>query len=85
MAYKCPRCGEKVQRGYSGSAQIIAGLAGALFYAAFGSFVCKKCGKIPNKEFPEEDRRKMLRGTLILVFCSLAIFVLAIWLIVAFS
>lgn len=34
MAYQCPRCGDPVQRAYSDSAQMAAGLVGALFYAA---------------------------------------------------
>jgi hypothetical protein len=67
MAYKCPRCGGNVSRGYSGATQMAAGLVGALFYAAFGSFRCAKCGKIPKDEFSQEDREKMTRGTVLLV------------------
>ena len=45
MAHQCPRCGEPVERGYSSTAQAAAGLVGALFYAAFGAFECKKMWK----------------------------------------
>jgi predicted RNA-binding Zn-ribbon protein involved in translation (DUF1610 family) len=67
MAYKCPRCGSDVQRGTSSSAQVAAGLIGALFYAAFGAFQCKKCGKIEKHEFPAEDRSKMAVGSTVMV------------------
>ena len=81
MAYKCPRCGEPVQRGYSGGAQMAAGLVGALFYAAFGAFQCKKCGKIAKSEFPADDRNKMALGTSVMVIAAIALLVLCIWLI----
>jgi hypothetical protein len=81
MAHKCPRCGEPVQRGYSNSAQATAGLVGALFYAAFGAFECKKCGKIARSEFPPEVRSKMAVVTFLLVIGALAIAIGAIYLI----
>ncbi|MCK9555772.1 hypothetical protein M0R36_08175 [bacterium] len=75
MAYKCPRCGKTVQRGYSGGAQATAGLVGALFYAAFGAFECKSCGKIAGKEFPSADRKKMLFGSVLLVIAGIAVII----------
>ena len=85
MAYKCPRCGGDAQRGYSGSAQMTAGLVGALFYAAFGSFECKKCGKIPRGEFPAEDRAKMTRGTIFLCLGGVVLAVVVIALIASMN
>lgn len=54
MAYQCPRCGQPVRRGYSSTAQHVGGLVGALFYAAFGSFQCPKCGTLKRSEFLPE-------------------------------
>lgn len=73
MAYKCPRCGEPVTRGYSSSAQAIAGIVGALFYAAFGAFECRKCGKIAHSEFPQEVRTEIVGVSLLLIACAIAI------------
>lgn len=81
MAYKCPKCGGPVQRGYSSGAQMTAGLVGALFYAAFGAFQCKKCGKIPRSEFPGEDRSKMALGSVIMVVIAILIGIAVITLI----
>ena len=78
MAYQCPRCGEDVSRGYSSGAQVAAGLVGALFYAAFGAFECKKCGKIPRSEFPSDVQAKMAVGTLIMVLVAIGIAIGAI-------
>lgn len=78
MAYQCPRCGESVQRAYSGSAQATAGLVGALFYAAFGSFRCNKCGSIPRSEFPSEARVRMALGSLGMIVAAIAIAVAAL-------
>ena len=75
MAYNCPKCGKAVQRGYSGGAQAAAGLAGALFYAAFGAFECKSCGKIARKEFSSGDRKKMLLGSVLLVIAATAVII----------
>ena len=58
-----------------------AGLVGALFYAAFGSFQCPKCGKIPSNEFPPEVRSKMAMHSVIMVIVAIAIAVGGIWLI----
>ena len=55
-----------------------AGLVGALFYAAFGSFQCSKCGKIARSEFPPEDRSKMAVGSILMVVGAIALFVLVI-------
>jgi len=83
MAYKCPRCSQPVQRGYSSTAQVAAGLVGALFYAAFGDFQCAKCGKIANHEFPPEVRTKMTMMSLILVVCAIAVAIGAFFLLAA--
>ncbi len=80
MAYKCPRCGEPVQRGYSASAQLAGGLVGALFAGAFGSFECKTCGKIPRNEFSSEDQGKMAVGSVLMVVGAVVLLVLVLWL-----
>ena len=68
MAHKCPRCGEPVDRGSSSSAQrVAAGLIGTMFYAVFGAFECKKCGKIVRNKFPPEVRKKMDGVTFLLI------------------
>lgn len=64
-------------------ASAAAGLVGALFYAAFGAFQCKKCGKIPRREFPSEVRAKMATGSLVMILAAIALFGGVIWLIVA--
>jgi predicted RNA-binding Zn-ribbon protein involved in translation (DUF1610 family) len=81
MAYKCPRCGEKVQRGHSTGAQAAAGLVGALFYAAFGAFQCEKCGKIPRSEFSPEDQSKMTMGSVMMVVGAIAVLIVVLWLV----
>lgn len=73
MAYKCPKCGSDVSRGYSGSAQATAGLVGALFYAAFGAFECRKCGKIPKNMFPQDVQAKMTLGSFIMAVVAIGI------------
>jgi DNA-directed RNA polymerase subunit RPC12/RpoP len=83
MAYKCPRCGEPVQRGTSSSAAMSAGLVGAMFYAAFGSFQCKNCGKLRRSEFPVEDRSSMLFGSFALIFGAVLLVALVLWLVVS--
>ena len=50
-----------------------AGLVGALFYAAFGAFECKKCGKVSRSEFPADIQVKMAMGTLILLVVATGI------------
>jgi len=81
MAYECPRCGQPVRRGYSGTAQHVAGLIGALFYAAFGSFQCAKCGSVARREFPPEVRTRMATGSFLMVLGAIILigFVLWIW------
>jgi predicted RNA-binding Zn-ribbon protein involved in translation (DUF1610 family) len=69
MAYKCPRCGEAVSRSQSGQ----RGLFFVLLAAAFGAFQCPKCGKIPRKEFPAGDRRKMALGSFLMAFVAIAV------------
>jgi hypothetical protein len=83
MAHKCPRCGDPVQRGYSNTALVTAGLIGALFYAAFGAFECKKCGKIARNEFPEEVRIKMAGVSLLLVLGAIVAAIGVFWLLSA--
>ena len=50
-----------------------AGLVGALFYAAFGAFECKKCGKVPRREFSSNVQIKMAMGTLLLIGAAIAL------------
>ena len=78
MAYQCPRCGDAVSRGSSSTAQMAGGIVGALLAAAFGSFACKKCGKIPRNEFPDEVRNRMLLGSLGFVVGAVVLFVVVI-------
>ncbi len=78
MAHTCPRCGLPVQRGYSSTAQWTAGLVGALFYAAFGSFECRKCGKIPRSEFPPEVRSEMNWTSGLLVAGGVVLFIVVV-------
>lgn len=82
MAYKCPRCGQDVQRSASTAAGVAGGAVGALLVAAFGSFQCRRCGTIANREFPAEDRKKMARGKIILIVSAIVLLLLAIVLIV---
>jgi hypothetical protein len=76
--YKCPRCGEPVSRGYSSTAQMAGGLVGALFYAAFGSFECRNCGKIATSEFPPEVRDKITRDSILLAVGAMALLIVVI-------
>ncbi len=78
MATLCPRCGGKVSRAYSSTAQITAGLVGALFYAAFGSMQCKQCGKIPRSEFPPEVRTRLTLTTVAMIVGGVVLLVLCI-------
>ena len=78
MAYKCPKCGDPVQRGYSSSAQMTAGLVGSMFYAAFGKFEYEKCGKIAQSEFPKEDRTKMTLISTLLINGAIALAIVVI-------
>lgn len=78
MAYKCPRCGEAVKRGSSKAGEEF-GAVGILFSSAFSSFECKKCGKIPKKEFSSEDRQKMAIGSFWLLVGAIALGIAVIW------
>ncbi len=84
MAYECPRCGGPVQRGSSTAVGVVGGALGALLFAAFGSFQCKRCGTIPRGEFPPETRQSMLLGSLGLVVGAvlllIAVVALLVWL-----
>ena len=67
MPYQCPRCNGNVHRGVSRGAGIIFGLPGVLLSYVFGSMKCERCGPIPKKEFPPEDRREMAVGSFAIV------------------
>ena len=82
MAYKCPRCGEPVQRGSNIAAGAAGGAVGALLYSAFGSFQCKKCGPITRSEFPTDVRRQMTLGSIAIVVIAVVLFVAVIALLV---
>jgi hypothetical protein len=85
MAYKCPRCGAPVQRGNSAAAGVTGGAVGAMLYAAFGPPQCKGCGTVPRSEFPAEDRRRMLLGSIGLVLTVVVLLVALIVLLVMLS
>jgi hypothetical protein len=78
MATQCPRCGAPVSRSYSSTAQMTAGLVGALFYSAFGSLQCKQCGKIPRGEFPSEVQGKLMAQTAAMVIGAIALLIVCI-------
>jgi len=80
MAHSCPRCGQPVQRGYNAGTQLAAGLIGALFYAAFGSFQCKGCGKIVQSEFPADVRTKIALQSVLMVLGAIALAGFCLWL-----
>jgi len=75
MEYRCPRCGGPVKKGYSGVARVAGGVMGNLFYAAFGSLQCAKCGKLARREFPQEARREMTMQTLLLVIPAVVLLI----------
>jgi len=75
MAYKCPRCGGDVQRGYSSTSQMVGGLVGALLVSAFKGFECPKCGPIPSNEFSSADRQSMMLGSVGFIVGAIAVFV----------
>jgi len=80
MAYQCPRCGQPVRRGYSTRAQHTARLIGALFYAAFGSFQCGKCGTVARSEFPAEVRASIATGSVLMAFGGIVRIGFVLWL-----
>jgi hypothetical protein len=80
MAYQCPRCGQPVRRAYSSTAQHATGLIGVLFYAAFGSFQCAKCGPVARDEFPSEARARMATNSFLMVLGGIALVGLVFWL-----
>jgi hypothetical protein len=83
MAYQCPRCGGEVQRGSNAAAGVAGGAVGALLYAAFGSFQCKKCGPIPKREFPPEVQQQMTMGSVGLIVGAVVLIVVVIGILVA--
>jgi hypothetical protein len=78
MAYKCPRCGDPVERGTSTTAGVAGGAVGALLYSAFGSFQCKKCGAIPKHEFPTDVQGQMTRGSVTMVAIAVVLIIAVI-------
>ncbi len=78
MAYQCPRCGGTVQRGASKVAGVAGGAVGALIFAAFGGFQCKKCGPIAKDEFPADVQRQMTLGSVALVCSALVLLVVVL-------
>ena len=85
MAYDCPRCGGAVQRGTSTTAGFAGGAVGALLYSAFGSFQCKKCGRIAKREFAADVQRQMTLGSVTIVVVALVLLIGAIWLLIILS
>lgn len=85
MAYQCPRCGDPVSRSYSTTAQLAGGLVGALFVAAFGSFGCKKCGKIARGEFPADVQNRMMLGSVGMVAGAVVLLVVVIGALIALN
>jgi predicted RNA-binding Zn-ribbon protein involved in translation (DUF1610 family) len=79
-AYRCPKCGEPIERRYSSEAQKAGGLAGFWLYAAFASFHCVNCGKIRRHEFPSEVRAKMATRSFLMVAGGIAVLIVCIWL-----
>jgi DNA-directed RNA polymerase subunit RPC12/RpoP len=75
MAYQCPRCGEAVERISNSTAAVAGGAVGALLASAFGSFQCKKCGKIAKREFPPDVQQKMTMGSIAIVGIAVALLV----------
>lgn len=82
MAYECPRCGKVVKRGSSSTAGVAGGVVGALVFAAFASFQCETCGKIPMNEFPPDVRSKARFGSLAMVIGAIVLLVLVVSLLV---
>lgn len=78
MAYACPHCGKRVQRGRSRTASHAVGLLGALVYAAFASFQCETCGKVPMSEFPREVQNKARLGSVALIGGALLLLALVV-------
>ena len=83
MAYQCPRCGGDVQRGSNAAAGMAGGAVGALLYAAFGSFQCKKCGPIPKREFPPEVQQQMTLVSMGLIVGAVVLIVVVIGILIA--
>jgi len=80
MAYQCPRCGQPVRRGYSKTAQHTAGLIGALFYAAFGSFQCAKCGAVQEVNSRRKSEPRWPTGSVLMAFGAIVLIGFLLWL-----
>ena len=74
MDYTCPRCGNPVRR----SLRTTAGLVSAFLHLAIGSFVCEKCGTIPQSEFPAEVRSKAMRSSAFLIVGAIVVVLLSL-------
>lgn len=80
MPYQCPRCNGPVQRGSSTAAGLAGGAVGGLIFAAVGPFKCKRCGTIAKREFPADVRRRMTRGSIIMVAVAVALLIAVVML-----
>jgi len=80
MAYLCPHCSGRVERASNHRAQWAFGLMGALIYAGLFSFECRRCGKIPLRDFSKEIRSEMILGSVAMTVGGLVIAAGAIWL-----
>ncbi|MGV3605286.1 MAG: hypothetical protein ACO1RA_02690 [Planctomycetaceae bacterium] len=78
MAYKCPRCGDKVERTASTVGAATFGLVGALIASAFGPLKCKQCGTVSKSEFPPDVQSQMTRGTIGLIATAVLVLVVAL-------
>ena len=76
--YSCPNCGDRVHRAQSDGAQKWFGLVGVMFYKAFGSFYCERCGELRRSEFPAWDQVRMLIGTLMLILFAIVLLIFVI-------
>ena len=82
MGYQCPRCGGSVKRDSSSSAWFLGGLIGAMLTAAFGGFVCAKCGKLRGDEFAPEVRSKMRTGSIALGITAVVVLAGLVWVLI---
>lgn len=74
----CPRCGGPLQRSSSATAGMAGGLVGGLLYAAFSPLECKKCGKIPSSELPDDARHEFWVGSIFMAAGAILILIVAL-------
>ena len=79
--YSCPECGARVHRATSDTTQRWFGVVGLLFYMAFGSFYCERCGEMRRREFPFADQVRMFFGTLSLLGFAVVLLIFLLWLV----